>query len=234
MILSEAFLFEIAINPFDFWQSQGNLYPINKEVHMIGSLTGILKEVSITEIHVDVNGVGYIVFIPMSTYDKLPKKGEKIEILTYLHVLDDDLRLYGFANKQDKDLFKLLMSVSGIGPKLALNVLSSISPSSFCAAINNADMKMLSRINGIGKKTAERMVLELKSKVALIAPETAYPGKVPDATAKAAEDSTLALVQLGFKYDAAAKAIHELIKTLPPAQCNSENLIRNALKSLNS
>ena len=98
---------------------------------MIGSLSGILKEVSLTEILVDVNGVGYIVFIPMSTYDKMPRQGEKVEILTYLHVLDDDLRLYGFATAQEKNLFKMLISISGIGPKIGLNVLSSISPSSF-------------------------------------------------------------------------------------------------------
>ena len=201
---------------------------------MIGSLSGILKEVSLTEILVDVNGVGYIVFIPMSTYDKLPRQGEKIEILTYLHVLDDDLRLYGFASTQEKSLFKMLISISGIGPKIGLNVLSSISPSSFCSAIVNCDMKMLGRISGIGKKTAERMVLELKSKIMTVVPESAYPTKVPDAAVKAFEDAVLALVQLGFKYDIASKAVHELGKTLPADECSSENLIRNALKSLNS
>lgn len=201
---------------------------------MIGSICGILKEVSITEILVDVNGVGYIVFIPMSTYDKLPKKGEKVELLTHLQVLEDDMRLYGFASSQEKELFKILISVSGIGPKIALNVLSSITPTSFCAAVRNADIKMLSRINGIGKKTAERIVLELKNKVLTVSPESAFPGKVPDTVAKSAEDAILALVQLGFKYDIAAKTVHELVKITPPAESSSENLIRMALKNLNS
>jgi len=201
---------------------------------MIGSLSGILKEVSLTEILVDVNGVGYIVFIPMSTYDKMPRQGEKVEILTYLHVLDDDLRLYGFATAQEKNLFKMLISISGIGPKIGLNVLSSISPSSFSSAIVNCDMKTLGRISGIGKKTAERMVLELKGKISSVVPESAYPSKVPDAAVKAVEDAVLALVQLGFKYDTASKAVHELAKILPAEECSSENLIRNALKNLNS
>ncbi len=201
---------------------------------MIASLNGVLKDVSVTEILLDVNGVGYQIFIPMSTYDKVPRVGERIELLTYLQVLDDDMRLYGFYSAQEKDLFKMLISVTGIGPKLALNVLSSITPESFCAAVRNADSKLLSKINGIGKKTADRMVLELRSKVLSISPASAFQGKIPDSAAKSAEDSILALVQLGFKYESAAKTVHELAKSLPPAECNSENLIRSALKILNS
>ncbi len=201
---------------------------------MIAGLSGILKEIALTEIYVDVNGVIYKVFIPMSTYDRLPKAGENVEIFTYLKVLEDDLQLYGFATKEEKQLFETLLSVSGIGPKLGLNVLSSMTVGTFCAAIASSDIKMLGKINGIGKKTAERMVLELRNKIKAVSPEAMFPsGKVPDKIAKFAEDAILALVQLGFKYDTAAKTIHELVKHLPHEECGSENLIRVALQELN-
>ncbi|HCE45068.1 MAG TPA: Holliday junction branch migration protein RuvA [Lentisphaeria bacterium] len=201
---------------------------------MIGSLTGILKESSFTEILIDVNGVGYLVFIPLCTFDKLPKVGEKASILVYTNVKEDDIQLYGFATAQEKQLFKLLMTVSGIGPKIALNVLSTMSVSSFCAAVANADLKAINGISGIGKKTAELLVLELKNKVKDISPESSFEkAKVPDALSKSMEDAVRALVQLGFKQENAMKAIHELAAGKDPKECSTENLIRLALRSLN-
>lgn len=200
---------------------------------MIGSLNGILKESGLTEILVEINGVGYELSIPMSTYDRLPKVGEKVFLHTYMHVREDAIQLYGFATPDEKKLYMLLMSVSGIGPRLALNVLSSMTVPSFCSAISAGDTKMLSKISGVGKKTGERMVLELKGKIKTVAPETAFTSKVPEASAKAAEDAVLALVQLGFKYEVASRAVHELVRGLPEKECNSGNIIRLALAKLN-
>jgi Holliday junction DNA helicase RuvA len=201
---------------------------------MIGSLTGILKESAFTEILIDVNGVGYLVFIPLSTFDKLPRVGEKASVLVYTHVKEDDIQLYGFASAQEKQLFKLLLSVSGIGPKTALNVLSTMTAHSFCTAILNADLKTINQISGIGKKTAELLVLELKSKVKDISPESAF-AKTPasDAISKAGEDAVRALVQLGLKHEIASKTVHDLLVGKDQKECTSENLIRLALRSLN-
>jgi len=131
-------------------------------------------------------------------------------------------------------MFKMLMTVSGIGPKIALNVLSAMSVSSFCAAVASADLKAINQISGIGKKTAELIVLELKNKVKDISPESAMAKtKVPDALAKSMEDAIKALVQLGFKQDVAMKSVHDLAAGKDPKECSTENLIRLTLRSLN-
>ncbi len=201
---------------------------------MIGSLTGIVRESAFTEMLIDVNGVGYLVFIPLSTYDKLPRIGEKASVLIYTHVKEDDIQLYGFASAQEKQLFKLLLSVSGIGPKTALNVLSTMTVPSFCTAILNADLKAINQISGIGKKTAELLVLELKTKVKDISPESSFVKSAStDAASKAGEDAVRALVQLGLKHETASKTVHDLISGKDQKECTSENLIRLALRSLN-
>ena len=113
---------------------------------MIARLVGTLIESTFTEIVIDVNGVGYLINIPMSTYDTLPRHGEKVTVLTYLHVREDALELYGFATSEERELFSLLRTVSGIGPKVALNILSSMTVRNFCAAIAAGDVKMLTRL----------------------------------------------------------------------------------------
>src|SRR5213076_2943757 len=119
---------------------------------------------------VDVNGVGYEVFIPLSSYDKLPAVGQMVHVLTHLHVREDAHILYGFMTTPERDLFRLLVNnVSGIGPKLALAVLSGMSVTNFKAAVVNSDVAALSKISGLGKKTAERIVLELKDKLGVAA-----------------------------------------------------------------
>src|SRR6202158_2155118 len=119
-----------------------------------------------TQAIVDVSGVGYEVFIPLSSYDKLPAVGQPIRILTHLHVREDAHILYGFMTPAERDLFRLLVNnVSGIGPKLGLAVLSGMSVTNFKTAVVNSDVVSLAKINGLGKKTAERIVLELKDKV---------------------------------------------------------------------
>jgi holliday junction DNA helicase RuvA len=114
---------------------------------MIGKITGILESVSLTEVILNVNDIGYEIIIPLSTYDKLPREGEKVTLFTYLHVREDAITLFGLATTDEKELYKRLTTVSSIGPKLALKILSSISISSFCKAISSGNIKALCRIN---------------------------------------------------------------------------------------
>ena len=202
---------------------------------MIAKITGTLDSVSLTEVIIDVNGIGYEVIIPLSTYDKLPREGNKATFFTYLHVREDAMTLYGFATLDEKKLYEILISVSGIGPKLALKILSSISVNACCEAISNGNIKALSRINGLGKRSSERLVVELKEKVNALIPESVYYTDTDskDIT-KQAEGAILALVQLGFKYEIARKAIIKISSALPSDEVDSENLIRQALESLNS
>jgi holliday junction DNA helicase RuvA len=137
---------------------------------MITFLDGKLVNALPTQAIVDVGGVGYEVFIPLSSYDKLPAVGQAIRILTHLAVREDAHVLYGFMTPAERDLFRLLVNnVSGIGPKLALAVLSGMSVNNFKAAVVNSDVAALSKISGLGKKTAERIVLELKDKLGVAA-----------------------------------------------------------------
>lgn len=201
---------------------------------MIGKLIGILDSSSPTDILINVNGICYEVIIPLSTFDKLPREGEKITLHTFFHVREDAQTLYGFYTKEEKDLYKILITASGIGPKLALKILSSISIDSFCDAISEGNIKFLSKINGLGKKTAERLLIELKDKILSFAPETAFGSKIDSGLTKQIDEATLALVQLGFKYDLARKTIKNIAEKLENEECNSENLIRLSLQLINS
>lgn len=201
---------------------------------MIAQIRGKLIEVSLTSIVVDVNGVGYQIFIPMSTYDKLPPMNGEVTLLTYLHVREDAMLLYGFSKPEEKQLFELLISVSGIGAKVALNILSSMSVSMFCTAVTSDDIKTITCINGIGKKTAERLIIELRDKVRKFAPDLSATENDSNNDCEAAIDALLALEQLGFKREKAQKALKKIVSELPADQCSSENLIRKALQALNT
>src|SRR5258705_10998699 len=133
---------------------------------MITFLHGKLVEALPTQVIVSVNGIGYEVLIPLSSFDKLPQPGQEIRLLTHLAVREDAHILYGFMTSAERELFRMLVNtVSGIGPKIALNVLSGISVTAFRGAVANSDIKALSQISGVGRKTAERIVVELKDKV---------------------------------------------------------------------
>jgi holliday junction DNA helicase RuvA len=202
---------------------------------MIAKITGILESVNLTEVIVDVNGIGYEIIIPLSTFDKLPRAGAKVSLFTYLHVREDAMVLYGFATSDEKGLYKILITVSGIGPKLALKILSSISISSFCEAISGGDIKTLCRINGLGKRSSERLVVELKDKIKTFAPASVYQSDTGSKNiSKQEEEAVLALVQLGFKYETARKSVIKISSALSSEETNSENLIRKTLQSLNS
>src|ERR1700737_4221175 len=179
---------------------------------MITFLDGKLVAALPTQATVDVSGVGYEVFIPLSSYDKLPGVGQPIRILTHLVVREDAHVLYGFMTAPERDLFRLLVNhVSGIGPKLALAVLSGMSVSNLKAAVVNNDVVSLSKISGVGKKTAERMVLELKDRVGVAAAwEAASATHAPTPEQEQANEAVLALIALGYKQADAHKALRDL------------------------
>ena len=195
---------------------------------MIGRLSGKLLEKTFTECLLDVQGVGYEVQIPLSTFDKLPLEGEETTLFIHTAVREDAITLFGFAGKAEKELFRQLIAVSGVGGKLALNVLSAMPAASFCAAVGSGDVKALSRINGVGKRTAERLIVELRDKLSGIDPATA-----PIASGSAGADAAAALEQLGFRKDAVNKTVNALLAELPEAERTTENLIRAALLKLN-
>ncbi|MBR0458490.1 MAG: Holliday junction branch migration protein RuvA [Victivallales bacterium] len=205
---------------------------------MISRLTGTLLEAEMTEVLVDVHGVGFQVFIPLSTFDKLPPLGQTATLYTYMAVKEDDIQLYGFATKEERRLFLLLTSsISGIGPKLSLNVLSFMSVDDFVSAVATQDVKKLCKINGIGKKMAERMVLELKDKLGSLpvsgTGNAVSAGAPVPARSQEVDDAIAALETLGFKRDAASKVVQKLVEEAGDVELSAPQLIRQALSRLN-
>jgi holliday junction DNA helicase RuvA len=199
---------------------------------MITFLDGKLINALPTQAIVDVSGVGYEVSIPLSSYDKLPGVGQPVRILTHLHVREDAHVLYGFMTPAERDLFRLLVNnVSGIGPKLALAVLSGMSVNNFKAAVVNSDVTALSKISGLGKKTAERIVLELKDKVGVAAAwEAASATHAPTAEQERANEAVLALIALGYKQVEAHRVVRELQEK--QRDKSAEELVKLALKQM--
>ena len=197
---------------------------------MITFLKGNLTDALPTQVVIDVNGIGYEVLIPLSSFEKLPKLGQAVTLKTQLVVREDSQTLYGFATNDERELFRMIQGVSGIGPRLALNVLSGMDVASFKGAIGTGDVKRLSSINGIGKKTAERMVLELKDKLGLVSGGAAAPlGQALAAHDKPIADAAAALEALGTKPAEALKAAQAARAMLGP-QASVEKLVRAALK----
>lgn len=195
---------------------------------MISSIRGKLKVKTPTYIVVEVEGVGYGVHIPLSTYDKLEGIGREVEIETYLHVREDVLQLYGFKSGEERELFELFLSVSGVGPKIALGALSGLGAKEIKEAIAEENLPILTTLSGIGQKTAQRIILELREKIGLL-PEGEM-GKMPSQGALD-RDAVSALVSLGCKAAQARKAVEKAEGELPP---NSplEDLIKYALRHL--
>lgn len=201
---------------------------------MIAYVRGPIAEALPNQITVDVHGVGYKCLVPLSTYDKLAGSTGEVKLLTHLHVTERDHTLYGFATHEERDLFKLLMDrVSGIGPKLALAVLSGMGVSDFKDNVIRGDVTALSRISGVGKKTAERIVLELKDKVGIVDTWQAAKGGAGagDPAANAQTDAVLALIALGFKQSEALKAVQDASR-LMAGEITADKLIREALREL--
>lgn len=200
---------------------------------MIDRLRGRLIDSDPTRAVVDVNGVCYSVTIPVSTYDQLPKPEADIELTTHFHVREGVMELYGFADPHERELFRLLITVSGIGCRLALNVLSSMSVATFCNTITEANIKQLSKVNGLGKRSAERLVVELREKITEIEPRAAYQ-QSSDAISREAQDAVAALETLGFKNEKARGTVQKLCEEMPESEQSAQVLIRQALKRLNT
>ena len=198
---------------------------------MISFLRGKLVDVLPTQATIDVNGTGYDVLIPLSSYDKLPAVGNEVHLLTHLAVREDAHTLYGFMSTAEREMFRLLINtVSGIGPKLALNVLSGMSVIALRGAVANGDVKSLSQISGVGKKTAERIVVELRDK---IGPAGAWEALSSQRGLSAADqkinDSVLALVALGYKQVEAHDMVRSALATLGDS-ATVEDLVRACFK----
>jgi Holliday junction DNA helicase RuvA len=198
---------------------------------MITFLEGTLVEALPTHVVVGVHGVGYHVAIPLSSYDRLPSVGQPIKILTHLQVREDAHVLFGFMSSAERDLFRLLVAnVSGIGPKTALDVLSGTTVANFKAAVVAGDAGLLAKTKGIGKKTAERIIVELKDKVGVAAAwEAASAAHAPTPEETQVNDAVLALISLGYKQADAHKAVKQAWDKGGRAV---EDLVRQALKAL--
>jgi Holliday junction DNA helicase RuvA len=202
-----------------------------RQAQVITFLHGKLMEVLPTQVTVDVQGVGYEVLIPLSSYDKLPQPGETVKLLTHLAIREDAHVLYGFMSVQERELFRLLIhTVSGIGPKIALNILSGMNVTALRGAVANGDVKALSQINGVGKKTAERIVVELRDKVgAAGAWEASSAQRALSPQDQKINDAVLALIALGFKQVEAHDAIRAAIEKLGP-EAGTDALVRASLR----
>jgi Holliday junction DNA helicase RuvA len=198
---------------------------------MIAYLHGKLVDPLPTQVTVDVNGVAYEVLIPLSSFDKLPKAGQEVKLLTHLVVRDDAHVLYGFMTAEERELFRLLIhTVSGIGPKIALNVLSGMNPVMFRGAVAGGDVRALSKISGVGKKTAERIVVELRDKFGAAGAwqaSSAKHGLSPED--QKINDAVLALMALDFNQVEAHDAVRAAAAALG-AQASLEELVRASLQ----
>ncbi|HEY5973241.1 MAG TPA: Holliday junction branch migration protein RuvA [Geobacteraceae bacterium] len=197
---------------------------------MIALLTGTIAHKSPDAVIVDVHGVGYRVQIPFSTYYELPAEGGDVILQIHTHVKEDAIQLYGFRTPAEKELFQLLIAVSGVGPKLAVNILSNIGAEELAHALARGDLARLAMIPGIGKKTGERLVLELKEKVKKLTTiaQPQEPAR-PQEAAGVLDDVASALVNLGYKEAVVSKALADLVV---PADAAMEQVLKQALKKL--
>jgi len=201
---------------------------------MIASLSGILRIKTPTEVLIDVNGIGYAVIIPLSTYEKLGELNSPATLLTHLHVREDALQLFGFATEEERFLFKLLISVNGIGPKIAQGILSGISVSDLKAHIAKENVAALTTIPGVGRKTAERLILELRDKIGKLEQILQMPATGKDQQAEMRLEALLALTSLGYNRPAAEKAIRQVLSESADASLSLQELIKRALRYASS
>lgn len=191
---------------------------------MIAQIRGQLIQKNPGSIIIETNGVGFQVYISLQTFYDLPEIDQPVQVYTYTHLREDALQLYGFSTPLEKELFQILLSVSGIGPKLALNILSGISASLLLKSLSNGDLRRLISIPGVGRKMAERMILDLREKVVKLESRVApLPGykKLPE---QLAEDVVSALINLGYKKGEAEQAVKKVLAE------NSEKKLEEVLK----
>ena len=191
---------------------------------MIGSLRGTIASKTPPLLTVDVGGLGYELEAPMSTFFHLPAVGEEVRLLTHLVVREDAHVLYAFATEQERRLFRSLIKVSGVGPKIALALLSGLSVTAFAECVAREDVAALTRVPGVGRKTAERLIVEMRDRLA--APDSLPGAPLPAAGASAESEAYGALVALGYRPAEASR----LLKAVGPGTHSTEELIRRALQ----
>jgi len=192
---------------------------------VIAQLRGAILRKGPQEVVVDVAGVGYKVAIPVSTFYRLGEPGSEVELRTYTHVREDTLALYGFLTGAEQELFERLISVGGVGPKLAVNILSGIEVPELVAALRTSDVSRLTRVPGVGKKTAERLIVELKDKMPAAVPEET---PMAPATGRPKEDLLSALVNLGYSRGEVERGVDRVLRE--DGSGRFEDLLRRALQ----
>ena len=186
---------------------------------MIGSLRGTVQSRRPDNVIVEVNGVGYQVQVPLNILTGLPEEGKEVFLHIYTHVREDSLQLFGFTSENEKKIFMVLLGISGIGPKMALNILSGLSYEDFLSALDTEDVAMLCRIPGLGKKTAHRLILELREKLP----------RATEVKDRIFQDTLSALVNLGYKKQVAQEFLE---KTYKQGVHDIEGLLRETLRQL--
>ncbi len=198
---------------------------------MIARIQGVLLEAFPPKVVIDVHGIGYEVVLPISAFDRLPRCGEKVTVLTHFHVREDTQQLYGFLREEERELFRLLLRVSGIGPRVAIGILGAAPPAAFKSAVVSGDVRMLSRLPGIGKKTAERLVVELRDRIGVAdAWRKTAPGAEVSEEDRRMADTVMALLALGYRQTEAHRAATRAVETLG-SDAPVDALIREALRT---
>jgi len=199
---------------------------------VIGRLSGQLLQKQPPELLIDVNGVGYEVSAPMTTFYALPELGEKVVLHTHMVVREDAQLLYGFSSESERTLFRVLIKINGVGPKLALTILSGIAADEFARCIHDNDAAALVRLPGVGKKTAERLIVELKDKLGTeeqSETSSTSAGQISSAAANSpVSDAVSALISLGYKANDASKTV----RSIDTSGLNTEDIIRLSLQGL--
>jgi Holliday junction DNA helicase RuvA len=199
---------------------------------MIARISGLIIYKSINHIIVDAQGIGYRIFVPLTTFYELPDSSQPVTLHIHTHVKEDAINLYGFYSFEEKEVFQLMISISGIGPKLATNILSGISARDLIGAVSQGDLNRLVRIPGVGKKMAERMILELKDKMMKLDSYEPIDRDIgvlsPD---ELKEDALSALINLGYKNQTAKGALEKIINEFPEPM-TLEVLLKRTLKNL--
>jgi Holliday junction DNA helicase RuvA len=193
---------------------------------VIAHISGTLAQKIPGEVVIDVAGVGYQVFIPLNVFYRLPEIGAPLSLQIYTHVREDALQLFGFQDIGDKQLFLLLLGVSGIGPKLAVNILSGIATDELSRALKEGDQVRLMAIPGVGRKLAERMIVELKDKFATLAPTGPESAKI-EGGSQLLSDAVSALVNLGYKRPEAEKIVRDVLRK---GERSLENVLKESLR----
>ena len=196
---------------------------------MIAQISGKLAQKLPGEVVIDVGGIGYLVLIPLNVFYHLPDIGAPMSLQIHTHVREDALQLFGFRDAAEKQVFLLLMGVSGIGPKLALNILSGIPAEDLARALRNGDQVRLVSIPGVGRKLAERMIVELKDKFTNLTPVTLDNASKPEASSQKMQDAVSALMNLGYKKPEIEKTVRDVLKN---RELSLEDVLRETLRQM--